>query len=248
MNKWLAILTTGVTLILFSTLGLKLYNQIAFQDRSASPPAIQGKLFEAKALGEFQIFNQQGELVGNEIFKGKWSLLSYGYLRCPDICPTTLMVKRSVQQLLAEQDQQLHLVFLSVDPVYDGPAQLAQYLQYFGDITGLTADQKDSNYQNLIKDLAIKANTIENNRFTFDDTPSIESQSEDLGNEPVNHGIHLYLINPMGELQAVFFPKIIPTVALPQFNAAQITNDIIISMSFFNTQNNEKPELISKVR
>ncbi|WP_169303116.1 SCO family protein [Thalassotalea mangrovi] len=231
--------------MLFATLGWKLYLQFNGLKQSSAPPKIQGKLFSAIPLGDFQLLNQHGDLIGNEVLYNHWTLLSYGYLRCPDICPTTLMVKRSVQTLLAEQNQALDLMFLSIDPVHDRPEQLKQYLNYFGEnITGLTPSPQDDRYQNLLEDLAISANTIKDNRFLTASELKLRDESEQA---PVSHGIYLFLINPDGELQAVLYPKVVPTMAIPQFNAAQISNDIIIAISYFNHQQQAEADMLSRL-
>jgi len=78
---------------------------------------------------------------------GRPTLLFFGYTRCPDVCPTTMadiaVALRGLDKALV---QQLQVVFVTTDPVYDTPAVLAEYLRRFDadlpqHFIGLTGDQ-----------------------------------------------------------------------------------------------------------
>ena len=76
---------------------------------------------------------------------GHWSLLYFGYLQCPDVCPTTLQSLRGLQNLLGETgDTSTRFVFVSVDPANDTPARVGSYLSFFGEnLTGLSGSPSD---------------------------------------------------------------------------------------------------------
>ncbi len=74
--------------------------------------------------------------------RGGITLLFFGYTSCPDACPATMTTLRAaLGELPADQQAQVTVVFVSVDPERDTPQRLAAYASYFGPrFTGATAD------------------------------------------------------------------------------------------------------------
>jgi len=59
-------------------------------------------------------------------------LVSFGFLNCPDICPTTLLDARTALQTLDPSlRERVDVAFVTVDPDRDGPDELAAYLRHF---------------------------------------------------------------------------------------------------------------------
>ena len=50
--------------------------------------------------GPFQLVDTSGRTVDQDVLKGKWSVVFFGYTHCPDICPTTLFSLKQVEPLL----------------------------------------------------------------------------------------------------------------------------------------------------
>lgn len=71
---------------------------------------------------------------------GKLRLVFYGFVRCPDVCPATLAtLKGAYEELKPEQQAKLRVQLVSVDPEFDRPAVLREYLNQFDtDFVGLT--------------------------------------------------------------------------------------------------------------
>lgn len=68
---------------------------------------------------------------------GQLTILFFGYANCPDICPITLSTLGEVVSTVRGVNPQV--VFVTVDPERDSPAELRSYLDRFGsDIVGLT--------------------------------------------------------------------------------------------------------------
>ncbi len=88
--------------------------------------------------------DQRGKTFNEENLKGRWSLLYFGYLQCPDICPTTLQSLAKLRKMMAEADQAAdipQMVFVSVDPKNDTPDRIAGYLDFFDkELIGLSGD------------------------------------------------------------------------------------------------------------
>lgn len=59
--------------------------------------------------------------------RGKVYVTSFIFTRCPSICPIVTAKMREVQARTKNLGDRFHLVSISVDPVHDTPAVLAQY-------------------------------------------------------------------------------------------------------------------------
>lgn len=78
--------------------------------------------------GPFQMVNQSGATVDEDVLKGKWSAVFFGFTHCPDICPTTLFSLGQVEPMLGKAAKDFQTVFVSVDPGRDTPEQVKLYL------------------------------------------------------------------------------------------------------------------------
>lgn len=83
---------------------------------------------EALVGGPFQLVDQNGKPTDQNVLKGKWSVVFFGYTYCPDVCPTTLQALAQAQARLGDKAKDMQVVFISVDPDRDTPAQLKTYL------------------------------------------------------------------------------------------------------------------------
>jgi protein SCO1 len=107
---------------------------------------------------------------------GQWTFLFFGYLQCPDVCPTAMHILRDYRRLLAAADPGLahQVVFVSVDPEYDRPAHIADYMAFFDpEFIGLSGTHDA--LAALAGPLAIKYYECvdENGRRSIDHTSSI---------------------------------------------------------------------------
>ena len=64
-------------------------------------------------------------------FKGKVTVLFFGYTQCPDVCPTTMAELAEVKKSLGADGEQLQGVFITVDPERDTPEVLKNYVASF---------------------------------------------------------------------------------------------------------------------
>jgi protein SCO1/2 len=64
--------------------------------------------------------------------EGRLLLVSFGFLNCPDVCPTTLMdLKVALGQLDGAERDRVDVVFVTVDPERDTAEAMAAYLHHF---------------------------------------------------------------------------------------------------------------------
>ena len=64
-------------------------------------------------------------------FKGKVTLLFFGYTQCPDVCPTTLAELAQIKKELGAEGDRVQGVFVTIDPERDTPEVLKAYVSSF---------------------------------------------------------------------------------------------------------------------
>lgn len=141
---------------------------------------------EPRAIRSFELTNEQGETVTEDILKGHWTIAFVGFTYCPDICPATMATLSRVMNTLSDQQARPRILFISADPVRDTPEQLERYISFFGDdFHGVTGDY------NTLEALARDLNAV-----------FMHSENRD-GDVIVDHSSHLALIAPDGTFAGV---------------------------------------------
>lgn len=88
--------------------------------------------------GHFTLTDQHGATVTEADFKGRHTLVFFGFTNCPDVCPTTLTTITGLMEELGDAGKALTPLFISVDSG-DAPEAMASYLSNFHPaIVGLT--------------------------------------------------------------------------------------------------------------
>lgn len=64
-------------------------------------------------------------------YRGKLVTVFFGFVQCPDVCPTTLQDMAEVRRRLGKDGDRLQVLFVTVDPERDTQNVLAQYLANF---------------------------------------------------------------------------------------------------------------------
>ncbi len=80
---------------------------------------------------DFKLRDPSGNVRSLVDFRGKVVVLFFGYVHCPDVCPTTLADMAQVMRLLGPQADKVQVLFVTVDPERDTPALLAEYVPAF---------------------------------------------------------------------------------------------------------------------
>ena len=166
-----------------------------------APPQIQGVLLsQAKDLAEFSLLDHNNQQFGNRDLLGQWHLVTYGFTHCPDVCPTTLSILAAVtDQLVIEGREPLKVLFYTVDHRRDTTVQLASYLPFFGaGFLGLThIDNANNSHLPFEQGLGIFAKLT---------SAGETADGQYTSAYEVSHGVTLFLLNPQGQLQAIFEP------------------------------------------
>lgn len=100
--------------------------------------------------GPFRLTAHDGSPTTEANFKGRKTLVFFGYTYCPDICPITLF---NAGRALADvpEAKRPRTAFISVDPARDTPETISQYIKSNGfpeDIVGLTGTLDELNAVN----------------------------------------------------------------------------------------------------
>ena len=89
--------------------------------------------------GPFTLTASTGKPFSSAELNGKPSAIFFGFTHCPDVCPTTLARLTKLRRELGKGDDALSIVFISVDPERDTPAELDTYMKlYDTPVIGLT--------------------------------------------------------------------------------------------------------------
>jgi cytochrome oxidase Cu insertion factor (SCO1/SenC/PrrC family) len=86
------------------------------------------------SLPEFSLTDQSGNTFESSALAGRVTLLQFVYTHCTDACPLLSATFGEAQRKLSDQNllgSRVMLVSLSVDPLHDSPAALAEYGQRF---------------------------------------------------------------------------------------------------------------------
>ena len=64
-------------------------------------------------------------------FKGKAVVVFFGFMHCPDVCPTTMMEMSNVMKQLGPDADRVQVIFITLDPARDTADILSQYVTAF---------------------------------------------------------------------------------------------------------------------
>jgi len=103
------------------------------------------ELFPSLSASDFQLTRHDGTAISAQDLLGEPTAIYFGFTWCPDICPTSLSQMADMKAEIVQRDpnaKEVQLVFFSVDPARDTPAQMADYVSLFGgDIIGITGQE-----------------------------------------------------------------------------------------------------------
>jgi protein SCO1/2 len=117
--------------------------------------------------------------------KGKVGLLFFGYARCPDVCPTTMVNFGTALDMLSESERsKVKALFISVDSARDTPEIIEKYVGFFHpDIIGLTGS---------VEEIKVAASSFQ---------VGFEKESpNELGNYSMSHSTYVFITRPDGGL------------------------------------------------
>jgi protein SCO1 len=118
-------------------------------------------------------------------FKGKVTVVFFGYTQCPDACPTTMAELGSILKTLGPDASRVQVVFITVDPSRDTAALLKNYVTNFRpDFLALRGDEAQT--QQVIRDFKVLVEKV----------PGKTADSY-----TIDHTAGTYIFDPMGRIR-----------------------------------------------
>ncbi|WP_339635482.1 SCO family protein [uncultured Sneathiella sp.] len=94
--------------------------------------------------GSFSLVNHKGERVTDEDYRGKLLLIFFGFVNCPDVCPTEMQTISLAMEELGEQASEVTPLFITVDPERDTPQAMSDFVAAFHpSLVGLTGSEEE---------------------------------------------------------------------------------------------------------
>ncbi|REL25240.1 SCO family protein [Thalassotalea euphylliae] len=183
MNKLLYVIVAAVSLVC----GVFIYQAIT------QPELPQTALYyqQPRTIAPFSLTSHTGSEFTKQELAGQWSWVFFGYTSCPDVCPTTLQKLNFVYDELKAVTPNTQVLLVSVDPNRDTVDKLSQYIGYFNqEFFALRADHGSlfPFARNLGLMYAIADDISQKNYL-------------------VDHSASIVLINPDGDIAAIFKPQ-----------------------------------------
>ncbi|MGE0358323.1 MAG: SCO family protein [Burkholderiales bacterium] len=80
---------------------------------------------------DFRLTDHNGRERTLADFRGKAVAMFFGYMHCPDVCPTTLAEMANALQALGPDAERVQVLFVTVDPKRDTPELMKNFVPAF---------------------------------------------------------------------------------------------------------------------
>ena len=121
-----------------------------------------------------------------ESFEGKATVLFFGYMFCPDYCPTTMTtLNAALGKMKPEDAAKVQVIFVTVDPKRDQPKLLTDYVRAFNPSFAALygSDEQTAAVAKEFKILFQKAQVKDENTYLVD------------------HSTQMYAFDPQGRIR-----------------------------------------------
>ena len=148
-----------------------------------------------KQISDFEFVSSNKKIFTKSDLMGKWTLMYFGFTKCPDECPTTMYQLSKLIKVLRDKEFKLddkQWVLVSIDPERDTPEMIDNYAKGFDkDFIGV------SNNRPMLLSLAtqLSVNNVMPSSFNHMDHSHLD-----------NHVNNIILIDPNGDFAGIFRP------------------------------------------
>lgn len=146
-----------------------------------------GKRIDINAA-PFKLRSLKGTEVTEEIYKRKWTFMTFGFSKCTGVCPLNLRKFTKLSDKMMDQDVQF--LFVSIDNLRDSKENMEEFASHFSKSLVPLLSGKESGAE-----IALKYKT----NINID----IVKMKEDEDYQ-INHSGFIYLINPKGKLLLLY--------------------------------------------
>ena len=137
---------------------------------------------------EFKLLDTSGNAVTLNDYRGKYVFLMFGFLGCTDICHSQALLFQEIN-LLADIPDDIHFLFITMDPEQDTAERLALYFDGRGDNFTALRDERVTAIQSIAG--AYRA------YFAHDGRPDAEDKD-------IRHPGLYFLIDQQGQLRRTY--------------------------------------------
>jgi protein SCO1/2 len=135
--------------------------------------------------GDLNLTDHNGVKRGMADFRGKAVVVFFGFIQCPDVCPTTLANFAEVMKRLGPEADKVQVVFVTVDPERDTAAVMKEYVTQFDPrFLGLSGSAEDT------------ARVAKSFKVFYAKVPGKEP-----GSYSMDHSAGIYIFDPKGNLR-----------------------------------------------
>ena len=150
---------------------------------------------EPKQISDFEFVSSNKKIFTKSDLMGKWTLMYFGFTKCPDECPTTMYQLSKLIKVLRDKEFKLdnkQWVLVSIDPERDTPEMIDNYAKGFDkDFIGV------SNNRPMLLSLATQLSV--NNVMPSSSNHMDHSHLD-------NHVNNIILLDPNGDFAGIFRP------------------------------------------
>ena len=136
---------------------------------------------------EFSLADHNGKARKLADFRDRAVVVFFGYVHCPDVCPTTLADLKSAVAQLGDDGRRVQVLFVTLDPERDTPEVLTQYVTAF-----------DPNFLGLYGDAESTARVAREFKVFYQKVPGSRPD-----NYSVDHTAAIYMFDPRGRLRVL---------------------------------------------
>ncbi|MBS1185415.1 MAG: putative SCO1/SenC family protein [Proteobacteria bacterium] len=150
------------------------------------PPAFQATdITGATFARDFRLTDHNGQVRTLADFRGKVVAVFFGYIHCPDVCPTTLADFAAALQQLGPQADQVQVIFVTLDPQRDTPDLLKQFVPAF-----------NPGFLGMVTDAETLRQLAKEYKVVYQKT-SVKATDDYL----IDHSAGTYIYDPQGNLR-----------------------------------------------
>ena len=149
-----------------------------------------------KEFSNFQFSSSNGLLLNNNVFSKKWTLVYFGFTRCPAECPVAMSLMKKLYSTLASKGFDLsdkQVILVTIDPENDSANDVDKYAKAFNNsFLGMRGERP------MLLSLATQLNVM-----VIEPPKNMHS---DHISHLENHSNNILLINPEGKYAGFFRP------------------------------------------
>jgi len=139
----------------------------------------------AKYGQDFKLLDHHGQPRSLADYRGKVVTLFFGYVQCPDVCPTNLSGMAEVMRQLGPDADKVQVLFMTVDPERDTQSLLAEYVPAF-----------DARFVGLYGDLSTTRAVATDFKVFYQKQGDVNGKAY-----TVDHSTGTYVFDPQGHLR-----------------------------------------------